>query len=292
MHRNLERHRREAAVMERLGASPHVVDLFAYCGNTILTEFAPTDLSTTLGLEGHSRHPRKGSSTKKQNDPVDCSAEKGENSGDCELTVLQRLDLALQAAKAIRALHDVDVMHADLTAAQFLVLDSKDLLVDDQVHKTVLKLNDFNRCRFIPHKTNNGTISNEKCPVRIPTAPGLNRSPEEYAGRNLTQQIDIFSLGHVLFEIWTGTQSWSDVGGKRIRQQVQEGQLPPGVEKLLQANKDKAAPLQQSSLDQLMGRLIASCYKVDPAERITATELVAELEALIKLSLKNNQKAA
>ena len=46
---------------------------------------------------------------------------------------------------------------------------------------------------------------------------GSYRSPEEYAGKSLTPQMDMFSLGHILFEIWTGEKPWEDTGVKRIR---------------------------------------------------------------------------
>jgi hypothetical protein len=35
--RNFERHRRDALTMERLASSPHIVDIYAFCGNTVLT---------------------------------------------------------------------------------------------------------------------------------------------------------------------------------------------------------------------------------------------------------------
>jgi hypothetical protein len=35
--RNFERHRRDALTMERLTSSPHIVDIYAFCGNTVLT---------------------------------------------------------------------------------------------------------------------------------------------------------------------------------------------------------------------------------------------------------------
>lgn len=38
--RNLDRHRRDAVAMERLVSSPHVVDIYGFCGNTGIFEFA------------------------------------------------------------------------------------------------------------------------------------------------------------------------------------------------------------------------------------------------------------
>lgn len=267
--------------MEHLAQSPHVVDLYAYCGNTILTEFAPSDLSTALGTDNSKKRPKRNDGS--------LAVMRGEgNSDDTSKldsdSVFRRLDMALQAVTAIETLHDNNIIHADLTSKQFLLIKAA-----TSQSNTQLKINDFNRCRFVPYNFGNATASSntttgEMCPVRIATAPGLYRSPEEYAGKNLTTQMDIFSLGHVLFEIWTGTKAWGDTGGNRIREQVQEGHLPPGVEELLVRNKDETLgnnDTTTTSIDQFMGRLIADCYKVDPTHRITAKQLVKELKELV-----------
>jgi serine/threonine protein kinase len=286
--------------MDRLTVSPHVIDLFAYCGTTILTEFAPQDLSSAVNSR-YAQNQRQQDSSPQEESPRNTNIfQEEDNLHDTKargslavnnhswaghLKTIQKLDLALQAAKAVQSLHENDIIHADLTSSQFLILSSH--------HKPLLKINDFNRCRFIPIKTVTNTSSanhwNEKCPVRIPSAPGLYRSPEEYAGRNLTKQIDMFSLGHVLFEIWTGTEPWDDTGQQRVKQHVQDGQLPSGVTQLLhqaEEEDDKVVvgekPSVVASLERSMGRLIVKCYTVNPEERISATELVAELEGLLQ----------
>jgi serine/threonine protein kinase len=276
--RNFERHRREAVTMDRLSASPYVVDLFAYCGNTVLTEFAPQDLSTAIKgsreavKNGRKRH------TKGQNTPID---QHRDNALARDLTAIERLHLALQAARGVQALHETDIMHADLTAKQFLLTKSCDV---EGVCTTMLKINDFNRCRFIPHKSNSttavGMAATEKCSVRIPSAPGLYRSPEEYAAQNLTAQIDVFSLGNVLYELWTGKEPWDDVGGKLIRRHVQDGHLPSGLTDILNAGEGHAND-QVASLNYAMGTLIAECYNPNPNKRIAAEALAKKLEEMI-----------
>ena len=184
--RNFERHRREGITMERLTYSPHVVDLYAFCGNSILTEFAPQDLSTTLQGE-HStirlgKHSRRNRPLTEQdaaleNDGLEMNdTDHYLENNPQQLTTTQRLDFALQAAKALQALHENDIIHADLTAKQFLVLTNElpvRLENDDAEQKYLssyrLKVNDFNRCRFVPHRTNSTT---EKCTIHIPSAPG------------------------------------------------------------------------------------------------------------------------
>jgi serine/threonine protein kinase len=112
-----------------------------------------------------------------ENDGLDSSdAENDTEKNSQQMTTIHRLDLALQAAKALQALHENDVIHADLTAKQFLVLTNELPSAPengDAGRKTLspyrLKVNDFNRCRFVPHRTNSTT---EKCTIHIPSAPG------------------------------------------------------------------------------------------------------------------------
>jgi serine/threonine protein kinase len=250
--------------MERLTYSQHVVDLFAYCGNSIVTEFAPFDLETVL---------RRHNSNKNTD---------GRNWGNISprlTTPLQKLEFSLQAAMAVQALHENDVIHADLTSQQFLVFPSP-----KNGTGPILKINDFNRCRFFPHKIQTdgqedsilGT--DDRCKVRIPSAPGLYRSPEEYELQPLTPQIDIYSLGHVLYEIVTGTKPWQDMVGKRFRQVVQNGQLMNDV--------------TVQTAGSALGALIPQCYMVDPQHRPTAHRLVDQLRKAIKDENKNDASSA
>ena len=54
-----ELHRRDAVAMERLTSSPHVVDVYAFCGQSVLTEFAEfADISLRETLKGASARTR------------------------------------------------------------------------------------------------------------------------------------------------------------------------------------------------------------------------------------------
>ena len=292
--RNLERHRREAAAMSQLTKSPNVADLFAYCGNSILTEFASKDMERTLrdanihtNSKNNPRPPASDSSAS-----LLLSSMLSANT----LPIATRIDWARQASSAVADLHKVDVIHADITAKQFLMVSTSK---DDRVQ---IKINDFNRCRFVPRRTKiinatNVTIDNSKigdaCPVRIPSAPGTYRSPEEYADKELTTQIDVYSLGNVLYEIWTnGKSAWGNrVGGKRVKDMVMAGDVPPELEMLREWDeRHKGKETNDSNkeaflLDELhreFGRIISKCYIVDPKQRITATGLVLEFTRLLE----------
>ena len=351
VHRNLERHRREAATMSRLTKSPHVADLYAYCGNSMLTEFATQDLSRALNKkagrktdDNYNERRRKikdairDKRAKEHKEPErQLSIDNFENEGHSNsreirsdashkslssslsktLSIATRIDWALQASKAVADMHRSDVIHADITTKQFLVIPSAGGARRDGNenlnHSVQIKLNDFNRCRFVPRRQQeqrNATAielaniantksawSNEtrRCTIRISSAPGSYRSPEEYSDKALTPQMDVFSLGHVLYEIWTSGQTpWNDVGTKRIKNMVMDGVLPTQLKKLedLDAqtgrqlagndNNDKNEDFLLTENDRAFGRLIRRCYFVDPERRITADQLVLELKKILE----------
>lgn len=238
-HRNMERHRRDALSMERLTASPHVVSIYGHCGNTVLTEHLPRGLDAIIYNNGD----------KKQNETV-----------ATRQTPLGRLRLALDVARGVAAIHDLEggpIIHADIQAKQFLV--------DPQ---GVVKLNDFNRCRFMAHHNESGI----PCTLTIPSAPGGSRSPEEYLYRDLTEKLDIFSTGHVLYGILTGVKPWDELWGSQIKKLVKAGRKPPILDKKY---------LQIGTSDASLANLIDLAYEFDPQDRISASKLVSELEMLV-----------
>lgn len=140
----------------------------------------------------------------------------------------------------------------------------RQFLVDS---RGVVKLNDFNRCRFMP----NNTMTGKPCQVTIPSAPGGARAPEEYKSERLTEKLDIFSTGHVLYAILTGRKPWDDLWGSQVKKLVKEGKKPPIVDKKY---------LQLGTSDAALANLIDLAYEFDPQDRPSASKLVAELERL------------
>jgi serine/threonine protein kinase len=287
-HRNFERHRRDALVMERLSSSHHLVSIYGYCANTVLTEAISHTLDDVIYARENEEvakwSPRSGYVTRPPLESWMAKDEDGEPLATRE-TELGRIRLALGVFRGLKDLHDGDgagnmewlpVVHADLQAKQYLV--------DSLTGK--IYLNDFNRCRFLTrkdsNKSDNGTgipksRTLESCPLYIPTAPGSARAPEEYDMAPLSEKLDIFSAGNILYGIITGNRPWSDERGKHIRAAIQKGDRPPVNDTIRNA---------AGTVDAELTRLLDRVYEHDPTERASAREVVLELESLLERELR------
>ncbi|GAX14846.1 hypothetical protein FisN_29Lh055 [Fistulifera solaris] len=233
---NFDRHRRDGLVMERLTASPHVIDPYGFCGNSVLTEF----LSKTLDKVAKGLDPSLVKYTR---------------------TRLDRLQLALGAARGLAALHEIPggpIIHVDLGARQFLVGEDGNV-----------KINDFNRCRFMGYyKT-----TKQPCDFRIQIAPGTDRAPEEY--RELPSQnekLDLFSFGNVLYIILTGREPWP---------YYYWGYAEPIIQRLIIWGIKPSLPQRVRRSDPELSELMYLLYALNPDDRPSAADVVRSIERIL-----------
>lgn len=118
----------------------------------------------------------------------------------------------------------------------------------------------------MPHDADTG----KPCYFQIPQSPGKHRSPEEYDYAHLDDKLDIYSVANVLFSILTGEEAWEAYSTRETQKMVKKG-IKPYI-------PDEFRP--PGSTDEALGNLIELAYEVDPSKRISAAELVTELEAL------------
>jgi hypothetical protein len=137
--RNFDRVRRDSLIMERSTRSPYVVDIHSFCGFAQVVEF---------GKDGN------------LDDVVWNHYE--------DLSSSQKLQIATQVAQALADVHNMDgdgrssMSHGDFATKQYILINGH------------LKLNDFNRGRFIrwnPKKK-------ESCPYTIGSNDGKVRSDQ------------------------------------------------------------------------------------------------------------------
>ena len=224
--------------MERLTASPHVIDVFGFCGHTVMTEFA----------DG-----------KRLGQLADKASE----------TPLERLRIARDIAHGLADVHGIDgdgnvtFVHLDINPANVVSIGGR------------LKLNDFNI--GIPRKWN--TTSNQPCgfPTQYPNPQW--RSPEEARNEgNLTEKVDIFSFGHILFRLICGHEPWNKFEPVRptkeeLNDKVARGVMPT-IPKEVLSSKD---PEVISIL-----RVMIRCYSLNPADRPTAREIAVAFDVALQ----------
>jgi serine/threonine protein kinase len=235
--RNVDRHRRDALVMERLTAAPNVVDMYGFCGNTVLTEFAPRTLDDVI-------YTPRDKPAHRDDGPLTRQTTEG------------RLALAVGVMKGLAAIHDIaggPIVHADIQAKQFLIA------ADGHV-----KINDFNRCRFMAHRQKDQT----SCLFQIPTSPGKSRSPEEYSEALLDEKLDVYSTANVLYGIITGTKAWYQFSTSETKSYIKKGAIPVMDTALRQPN----------TVDHILVNLTELAYEVNPNKRISAHQFLQELE--------------
>jgi len=109
--RNFDRHRRDALATERTTSSPDTIDMYAFCGHTMFTEFAAEGSLSDLIW------PLEGDGSK--------------------LSMRERLDFAMGVARGVKAAHFTErpdaasIVHADITPSQFLIANGSLKLVSE-----------------------------------------------------------------------------------------------------------------------------------------------------------------
>jgi serine/threonine protein kinase len=84
--------------------------------------------------------------------------------------------------------------------------------------------------------------------------------------------VDVYSGGNVLYEILTGEEPWLKLKTLDAQERVAKGEKPPIADQYWTPKTSDAG----------LAGLIDLTYERNPAERINASDLVRELEILIR----------
>uniref|UniRef100_A0A6S8KP57 Protein kinase domain-containing protein n=1 Tax=Amphora coffeiformis TaxID=265554 RepID=A0A6S8KP57_9STRA len=242
-----ENNRVDALAMERLTASPHIIDIYGFCGMTVIQEYAGGEL-----------HELKLNSTEK-------------------------LDLAIGLAQGIRDIHHIDdskvpaMAHNDINLANIIVTDDGRPVLND-FNIAVLLMED----KSYDDEDEEGKV----CPFygRFPNPQW--RSPEEQVDSEeesknnppvVNEKIDIYAMGNVLFRLVAGVSPWKKEGQSRLTAEDK-------IEVALAKRYKGALPELPSDVDlrtpamAVLNEAMQMCYRFDPDERPSAKELVKFLE--------------
>jgi len=150
------------------------------------------------------------------------------------------LELARQICAGLAAVHDRGVVHRDLKPAN-IMLDA-----DGRV-----RLMDFGLASI-----GQTGVSREGTPAYM--------APEQIKGRGATMKSDVYALGLVLYEIFTGRRAFTARTFDELRAQQAAGEITPPGEVV-------------QGLDPRTEQVILRCLDADPEERPSSARAVAVL---------------
>lgn len=169
-HQSFQQHQIDAMAMERLTSSPYLVHMHAFCGQSVITEWATG--SARLHLKENSFGAR------------------------------QRLKLARDIARALAAVHSIDypnatnvtLTHNDINIANAIEVEGR------------IKLNDFNIGNLLRWNVTSQRLCHTPIRFRAPfwKSPEENREQEVWA-----PPTDVYGLGNLLFQAMTRRQPWT-----------------------------------------------------------------------------------
>lgn len=259
--RELNKHRKDALVMDEATSSPYVINMYGYCAYSSIVEAAEGTMGSWL-------HKHKKSISSKD-----------------------RLTLAMMVAKGVYEMHlyhnDLPtIAHADIKSSQFLQIrtgttpnhkhGNKGNDDDDMItisNNIVFKVNDFNRARFLTSTTPTKKDENRTiCPFYIDTTHkgSTSRSPEEYiTGGAQTDKIDVYSMGAIFYHILTGNVPYSEIDN-----------FDDAVEQIKSGVRPKLSSSISNSTDSNINAIVTvmdKCLQYHSYDRPTSLEVMNEL---------------
>jgi serine/threonine protein kinase len=253
-----ELHRRDAVAMEQLTHSKYVLNVYGYCGQSALNEYASFRIPELNSLEKFDRQLR-GKNFPRMN--------------------RMKLRLAVAVATGLAHVHELpadivgdsrpSMVHYDLNPRNIAIVDG-----------AMPKLNDFNTARYLMYnprtKQTCKALSNLHEPWwRAPEEVSLNQSSPFV----VTEKSDVYSLGNLLFHILT-THSprgkMKDYRMESVREDVLRG-ISPHLPEEFASSKDPAVVAFRQAMDM--------CFAYDPRDRASAREVANVLfDALLEIS--------
>jgi serine/threonine protein kinase len=266
--KELSRVQREALVMEKLSASSHILNIYGYCGTSVMVETMAFDIKNAIIQEG---------GVVSQSELSKSGQPKAHNN----LTSSEQLKIAIEMAKSLADLHDFSggkIVHADTNVEQWLLNKHGEL-----------KLNDFNLAEILQW--------NEETQQYCPTTNmfegtfRLVRSPEEFMGYPADESKDIYSFGNMLYSLITGL--WPFYGevsreGDKMTIRAERAKLRHAIYNGTRPYIDDLHKFRDNITLKLIDVMKASWNKT-PNKRPSMSEIVAMLHNIKEVAHKNGE---
>ncbi|HEU4926945.1 MAG TPA: protein kinase [Vicinamibacterales bacterium] len=175
------------------------------------------------------------------------------------LPISTALEYAMQVASALEASHASGILHRDIKPANLIV-----------TRAGIVKILDFGVAKLFESAPSTDTRTALLTgPAAVLGTPAY-MSPEQADGRPVDARTDIFSLGCVLYEMFTGQRPFAGDSTARAMTAVLRDHPPP-----LRSRRPDAPRVLQTILDRALAK--------DPSERYaSAASLRADLAAVLR----------
>jgi serine/threonine protein kinase len=229
--------------MERLTASRNIIDIYAYCGTSVVTEFAGKELADNIN----------------------------------RLNSMERLDMAIQVAQGVADVHGItpdrpSLVHNDLNLANLvLTQDNRPVLNDFNIAILLMKHNETGEtCPFLSHFPNPQW--------RAPEEQVFSEEESSNHPPLVTEKIDIYGLGNVFYRLAVGFSPWKKPNSKQIAPEQKDliaklKKTKGAVPLVPQCVTEYDDPIVQVLLEAMR-----QAYRFDPKSRPSAAELVSFLK--------------
>ncbi len=183
-----------------------------------------------------------------------------------KLDLSERLELFLQACRAVQFAHENLIVHRDLKPSNVLVSDPTS---SDGTGSPVVKLLDFGIASLLERQDDDEPLTRTGL---APATPDY-AAPEQLRGEPVSTATDVFALGVMLFEVLTGRRppDWPPALGSP------GGRTPPSPK----SRADSPAPTSQgvAAVPTDLAAIVQRALEEEPARRYrSVADLIADLD--------------
>lgn len=258
----------EAVIMERLTASPRIVDIYGHCGTSLAAEYMQ---DITLELVPGKSILAADRGRMKQNDLDRIQMDDIHPMNN--LTLAEKLDKALVMAESLADLHGFSggaIVHGDVHPDQWLRSVSSSLSSPSSSSSSgQMKLNDFNNGMILEYSAQNHSY----CDFWT-WYDGTYKAPEELRGDFVGAPSDVWAMGNNIYILLTGLYPYYDTTSvSKIEEMIQGGETPFIDDRYR----------NRSMVEGRLVEIMEPCWALEPQDRVDIFEIVAHLRETQRL---------
>ena len=275
----------ETQALDALTASPHILNVYSYCGQSQISELASGFLEDKVKaiLKSSSSDNEEDNNNSNSNDDDDDDNNNNNNyyyyynnnpSLKLQKKNLERMRLAIDTAWAINDIHSIDYPNSTNSSLAHVDLHLDNVVLNSNDRVQIL---DFNRA--IPIKWH----TSQPCGLTNPGGDYRWRAPETYHFTKRLDKADIFSLGGLLYFILTGIEPWR-------REKIARKELTRKKKNKILVVPPFPRSYDDDEVELALYLACIWCLQVEPMDRPTAHQVATKLEQSLEWILNKNKE--